>query len=356
MSMFGSLFGEEANKNGDEGTDEGSGGEGVDMGAEVSNLFGSFLTLAQGVGAAVKENAERVVKTGEIPLIGEFQREQSKFISEKKGGQGGGLPPWEGYEEEDKLREQILALSTDRRNFLRDPPAGQTAFKFDYARESPTALVMLQEDPNLSKMRFELVPKEMSEDRFWRNYFYRVYLMKQTCEVSSLASDERAAAARASVPAPAPSVTTNAGTPDGLNDAPGLDDDADAFETSTLAASDNGVNLADLGGDLDDDDEVTFARQTPSDAATPLAGDATRDGAGTKEQSPSKPPSSTPSSNGEGGGVSSDNSWDKGEIETETDMSEFELLKDDGPDVELEEGWEDEVNAMLEDEEDEDDS
>lgn len=38
-------------------------------------------------------------------------------------------------------------------------------------------------------MRFELVPKEMSEERFWCNYFYRVYLMKQTCEVSSLASE-----------------------------------------------------------------------------------------------------------------------------------------------------------------------
>jgi hypothetical protein len=53
--------------------------------------------------------------------------------------------------------------------------------------------------------------------------------------------------------------------------------------------------------------------------------------------------------------VSSDNSWDKADVETETDMSEFELLKDDGEgeDAELEEGWEDEVNAMLEEDDDE---
>lgn len=129
----------------------------------------------------VKENAEAVVTTGGIPLIGDFQREQSKFISEKKGGQASALPPWEGYENEvcnpchvfcipqpstrggeydaalfrwinrvmkpfsqETLREQVLALSTDKRNFLRDPPAGQTAFKFDYAKESAVAMVMLQ--------------------------------------------------------------------------------------------------------------------------------------------------------------------------------------------------------------------
>ena len=51
-----------------------------------------------------------MVKTGEIPLIGEFQREQSKFISEKKGGQGGGLPPWEGYEEEVRCVVRLALL------------------------------------------------------------------------------------------------------------------------------------------------------------------------------------------------------------------------------------------------------
>ena len=45
---------------------------------------------------------------------------------------------------QETLREQILALSSDRRNFIRDPPAGQTAFKFDYNRESSVAMVMLQ--------------------------------------------------------------------------------------------------------------------------------------------------------------------------------------------------------------------
>lgn len=40
-------------------------------------------------------------------------------------------------------------------------------------------MATLKEDPNLNKMRFYLVPKEIEEQVFWRNYFYRVTLLKQ---------------------------------------------------------------------------------------------------------------------------------------------------------------------------------
>jgi hypothetical protein len=46
----------------------------------------------------------------------------------------------------------------DRRNFVRSPPAG-VDFQFDYEISYPVAMATLVEDPNLEKMRFELVPK-----------------------------------------------------------------------------------------------------------------------------------------------------------------------------------------------------
>jgi hypothetical protein len=46
----------------------------------------------------------------------------------------------------------------DRRNFVRSPPAG-VDFQFDYEISYPVAMATLAEDPNLEKMRFELVPK-----------------------------------------------------------------------------------------------------------------------------------------------------------------------------------------------------
>jgi len=53
---------------------------------------------------------------------------------------------------------------------------------------SSTALATLKQDPNLDKMRFYLVPKEVEELVFWRNYFYRVSLLKQV-SLASAASD-----------------------------------------------------------------------------------------------------------------------------------------------------------------------
>uniref|UniRef100_A0A8C9GWW6 BSD domain-containing protein n=1 Tax=Piliocolobus tephrosceles TaxID=591936 RepID=A0A8C9GWW6_9PRIM len=57
----------------------------------------------------------------------------------------------------------------------------------------PVALVMLQEDELLSKMRFALVPKLVKEEVFWRNYFYRVSLIKQSAQLTALAAQQQAA-------------------------------------------------------------------------------------------------------------------------------------------------------------------
>lgn len=47
-------------------------------------------------------------------LIGEFSKENEKFINDKKSQkrkEDTMIPPWVGYNEEEKMKEQILALS-----------------------------------------------------------------------------------------------------------------------------------------------------------------------------------------------------------------------------------------------------
>lgn len=53
----------------------------------------------------------------------------------------------------------FTALFQDKRNFLRDPPAG-VQFYFDFDQMYSVAMVMLEEDELLRKMRFHLVPKQ----------------------------------------------------------------------------------------------------------------------------------------------------------------------------------------------------
>ncbi|KAF9150813.1 Synapse-associated protein 1 [Linnemannia schmuckeri] len=113
-----------------------------------------------------------------------IQKEHEEFVKQKKlenaaPKQGTeAVPAWAGLPDEDQFKSRILSLSKDKRNFLLPPPPG-TDFVFDMKVYSSTAMATLKEDPNLNKMRFYLVPKEIEELVFWRNYFYRVTLLKQ---------------------------------------------------------------------------------------------------------------------------------------------------------------------------------
>jgi len=155
-------------------------------------------SVAADATAAIKENVKvppidlQSISMPVPDMLSEFNKEQQEFIKTKGDADSGvvtkpqeGLAPWIGYQEEDAMKAKILSLSADRRTFVRAPPSGVT-FDFDYASVSSTALALLKEDPKLSEMRYELVPKVVKEDEFWKNYFYRVNLIKQSFDLKDL--------------------------------------------------------------------------------------------------------------------------------------------------------------------------
>ncbi|KAG8137329.1 hypothetical protein E2320_004575 [Naja naja] len=162
----------------------------------------SFATTAtKKISESVAETAQTIKKSveeGKIEtiidktIIGDFQKEQEKFVQQQHTKKSEiAVPPWVDSNEEETIQQQILALSADRRNFLRDPPAG-VQFNFDFDQMYPVAMVMLQEDELLNRMRFDLVPKHVKEEVFWRNYFYRVSLIKQSAQLTALAAQQAA--------------------------------------------------------------------------------------------------------------------------------------------------------------------
>jgi len=150
------------------------------------NFFSNFSSIV----GKVANNATTVIKDKvNTSMIAEFNKEQEDFIKNKvSDNENNGLPPWVGYQDEAAMKEKILSLSNDTRNFVRAPPSG-VSFEFDYASVSTTAMALLQEDPQLEKMRYELVPKKVREDEFWRNYFYRVSLIKQSFDLKDFETE-----------------------------------------------------------------------------------------------------------------------------------------------------------------------
>jgi len=151
-------------------------------GSSFSNAFTKVGKVATDYSKAVQDTVYKA------PMLAEFNQEQEEFIK-SKGDKEMPTAPWSGYQNEDELKGKILALSDDKRNFLRAPPTGVN-FDFEYSAVASHAVVLLEADSRLQKMRYELVPKKVKEDDFWRNYFYRVGLVKQSFELSNSMSTD----------------------------------------------------------------------------------------------------------------------------------------------------------------------
>ncbi|CAH8600100.1 unnamed protein product [Heterobilharzia americana] len=154
----------------------------------------------------IKSAVSEVTSTvKQVSLIREFQQAQADFTEAHQSKQSepvdfntstqSDLPPWHpdvsGLSDPNAisaLKENILALSQNPNNFLIPPPEEAqlkwiTPIPQDLLHE---AQILLKEDPNLGSIRYRLVPSKISEDVFWRNYFYRLSLIRQSAHLSAV--------------------------------------------------------------------------------------------------------------------------------------------------------------------------
>ncbi|XP_060817115.1 synapse-associated protein of 47 kDa-like isoform X3 [Bombus pascuorum] len=154
--------------------------------AGAKTLGGFLYSAVNKAGKTVVEAGAKIKKTvEENRLVAELNKEQEAFIANKHTEKGEAVAPWVGAPNEDILREECLSLSTDQRNFLKSPPK-EVDFPWDFEAVQPMAQATLALDPNLENMRFQLVPKVISEENFWRNYFYRVSVLRQSHELNTM--------------------------------------------------------------------------------------------------------------------------------------------------------------------------
>ncbi|CAB3408530.1 unnamed protein product [Caenorhabditis bovis] len=158
------------------------------MKQSMSSLFGG-LKVSGGVASTklfeyAKDATKKLenVKNAVIEnsLLADLNKEQTEFEkqlqTEREKTQGVELP-WHGLPDEELAKKQMLSLSTDTRNFLRDSPANS---EYSYDQQQAMATILLETDPNLANVRFQLVPKQIKENKFWQNYFYRIGLIRQS--------------------------------------------------------------------------------------------------------------------------------------------------------------------------------
>lgn len=77
----------------------------------------------------------------------------------------------------------LISVVQSYRNFTNAPPEMPEDFKFNLDDWIPVALAALEHDSDLNKARFTLVPKVISEETFWKTYFFRVFIIKRAYNI-----------------------------------------------------------------------------------------------------------------------------------------------------------------------------
>ncbi|KAI8621194.1 hypothetical protein BC830DRAFT_1095678 [Chytriomyces sp. MP71] len=133
------------------------------------------------VANAVPDTAKEALAGVRLPAALQFGRTEAPSAPPVPHNAAAVALPWDivSGEVAEGLRASIMALSQDKRNVLVNPPDA-TEFVFEMSVCLPTALAILKLDPQLEKLRFELVPKQIKDSTFWRNYFYRVTTLQQS--------------------------------------------------------------------------------------------------------------------------------------------------------------------------------
>ena len=100
--------------------------------------------------------------------------------------------PWEVPGLSEETRARMRALSKERSIFLAPPAAGHASFRFDMAASLPLLMEALAVDKHLEKQRHLLVPRQVTEEQFFTNYFHHLHVLARS---GSARSDQGASSA-----------------------------------------------------------------------------------------------------------------------------------------------------------------
>ncbi|CAJ0578137.1 unnamed protein product, partial [Mesorhabditis spiculigera] len=137
-----------------------------------------FMDFARKTTVEAQKHMEAMKETVvDKTIFGDLDREQKAFQQELDSKKlTDAVAPWEDLPDQVAAKKQMLALSSEERTFLRDAPS---TLPFTENQISSMAKLMLETDPSLGQIRFKLVPKQITDERFWTNYFYRIHLIRQ---------------------------------------------------------------------------------------------------------------------------------------------------------------------------------
>eukprot|EP00743_Colponemidia_sp_Colp-15_P008831 GILK01009638.1.p1 GENE.GILK01009638.1~~GILK01009638.1.p1 ORF type:complete len:306 (-),score=64.25 GILK01009638.1:590-1507(-) len=167
-----------------------------------SSFFSGLASTLKDVAASTTEKIKEAAAVSSAKLLETVEVDKKLFGDSPERTEDGTKKPMLPWEVrctdrqahgslQDEIRDRVLALSATQTAFLTPPPAS-SSFVFDMESALPVALALLEEDKRLDRMRYLLVPKQIKEDNFWRNYFYAISVVVDDAKAPRLEVVEQA--------------------------------------------------------------------------------------------------------------------------------------------------------------------
>ena len=89
--------------------------------------------------------------------------------------------PWDAIEssdDKDKLKKECKRIAKKDELLCKLRPHLEYTFAFNLDKYTFLATVLTKYDENLSEAFIRLVPDDVTEEEFWRNFFYHIELWK----------------------------------------------------------------------------------------------------------------------------------------------------------------------------------
>ncbi|KAA0155933.1 hypothetical protein FNF29_01352 [Cafeteria roenbergensis] len=235
--------------------------------------------------SSVAQSAQQTVQSATERVKQKAKEHHEKFLAEREAhvrSEEEKIPvlsrlPWEGLGASDRAREAagevkaaVIALADDRATYTTAPPSG-AGWAFDLRTRVEAVERLLKAVPAVDKHRFKLVPRVVSEELFFSNFFYKAELVRDSARVRLEAEEgEAVAAAAAAAAAAVPDADGrghegNESLRDASDSAPEHDSggpgaaDEDLFDLEQLSAGGNSPSAPADGDDEVDDDELEAA-------------------------------------------------------------------------------------------------
>ncbi|KAI3416965.1 hypothetical protein GPALN_002325 [Globodera pallida] len=145
-----------------------------------SHIANKVFGMAMKASSKLQEKATNISAiVNERTIIGNIEKERQKFMEElcieNKCVDDFGLNELLANA---VAQRHIISISSSPRNFTEESPLTvDLGSNITLVKTHAEALFKL--DPRLAVLRFELVPKQVSEEKFWRNYAYRLSLVRK---------------------------------------------------------------------------------------------------------------------------------------------------------------------------------